>query len=190
MDRVLIVVVIALVAGVGALAFAWLRSMAKLRAERNDHASFAKRFSTVTDMEAEARNVQQRLRAQKEELEAEIEGVKKRQQAERDRHQSIVAEEREKRTTLTNQYEGALQKYKQLRREIALLEENLEDVSFGLYQPHFSFDTAEDYKAALKNCRDRQRALIREGDAVGLLVIGLSREAEHRVERWSGSMPR
>ncbi len=173
-------------AGIAGLTVAWFRCLAMLKAERAEHASFAKRFSAIIDLEAEAEVVQQRLRAQTEEIKGEIERAEKHHLTERKRHQSIVAEERQKRTELTNQYRKARHKYTRLEEEIALLEENLEDVSFGLYRPHFTFDTSEDYKVALKSCRDRQRQLIRKGGAVrtpGNWTVEGSRAAGKRMER-------
>ena len=148
MNERALVVIAALAVGVGALAIVLIRFVTKLNAERKEHASFAERFSAVTDLEAEAEHVKQRLQSQKVEFEGDIDTFKMNLQREINRHESIVAEEQARRTKLTNQYQGALQKYKQLTTEIALLEENLEDVSFGLYQPHFTFDTSEDYKDA------------------------------------------
>jgi hypothetical protein len=43
--------------------------------------------------------------------------------------------------------------YKELKKEISLVEENLEDISFGVYKPHFSFQTFAEYKTALENLR-------------------------------------
>ncbi|MFQ5792597.1 MAG: DUF4041 domain-containing protein, partial [Acidobacteriota bacterium] len=61
--------------------------------------------------------------------------------------------------------EQARTTYEALTREISLLEENLEDISFGLYRPHFSFQTSEEYKRQLETLRDRERRLIRDGRA-------------------------
>ena len=66
------------------------------------------------------------------------------------------------------------------------MEESLEDISFGLYEPHFEFDTAEDYKVELKATRDRQRELIRSGDATdspGTWTINGSRTEGKKMER-------
>ena len=46
-----------------------------------------------------------------------------------------------------------------------MLEENLEDLSFGLYKPHFTFQTSDEYKAALEELRDKARKMIRDGRA-------------------------
>jgi multidrug resistance efflux pump len=69
------------------------------------------------------------------------------------------------RQQLESEYRAALSKHNELLGEVRLLEENLEDISFGLYKPHFSFETSEEYKSALEKVRDLQRSLIKEGKA-------------------------
>ncbi|HEY1938915.1 MAG TPA: DUF4041 domain-containing protein [Candidatus Angelobacter sp.] len=66
---------------------------------------------------------------------------------------------------LTQEVKQAESRYDSLKKEISSLEENLEDISFGLYKPHFSFKTSEEYKTALENLRNRERQLIRDGRA-------------------------
>lgn len=53
----------------------------------------------------------------------------------------------------------------QLASEVAQLEENLEDISFGLYKPHYTFDTPEEFKRELDKLRDQQKSLIRSDRA-------------------------
>jgi hypothetical protein len=79
--------------------------------------------------------------------------------------QQFQAEDQERRSALNRDYEQALATYKDLKRELSLLEEQLEDISFGLYKPHFSFQTPEDYKTAIEALRDRERLLIRDNRA-------------------------
>ena len=82
------------------------------------------------------------------------------------REQENVCSEHTRRCAiLTQQYTQAKQTYDALKREISLLEENLEDISFGLYKPHFSFQTSEVYKQQLEALRVRERLLIRGGRA-------------------------
>jgi hypothetical protein len=71
----------------------------------------------------------------------------------------------ERRRKLAQECEQSQAKREKLEKEVSLLEENLEDISFGLYKPHFSFQTSEEYKTALENGRERERSLIREGQA-------------------------
>lgn len=52
-----------------------------------------------------------------------------------------------------------------LAQELSLLEENLEDISFGIYKPHFHFDTPEQYKRQLERVCEQQKAMVRSGEA-------------------------
>ena len=76
----------------------------------------------------------------------------------------ISAAERE-RAQLSQDYNKALSTFDALKKEIALLEENLEDISFGLYKPHFNFTTSDEYKVVFENLRNQERQLIRDGKA-------------------------
>jgi len=75
-------------------------------------------------------------------------------------HQAFLTQDQERRAALDQEYGQALATYQDLKRELSLVEENLEDISFGLYKPHFSFQTPEEYKVALTTLRDRERSLI------------------------------
>ena len=120
-----------------------------------------RRFSTIIDVEKES--------AQR--------------QAE---HEDFLKKSQEKRTELEEQYRIASSKYEELNGTVALLEENLEDISFGLYSPHYTFDTSEEYKAELKVVRDRQRQLIRTNGATatpGEWTVDGSRAEGKKMER-------
>jgi hypothetical protein len=81
------------------------------------------------------------------------------------RRQELDSENDQRRLTLNQEYEQALATFKQLKLEVSLLEENIEDISFGLYKPHFSFETSNEYKTALENLRERERQIIHDGRA-------------------------
>jgi len=80
-------------------------------------------------------------------------------------HDAFVLLDQQRRAQLNQEFEQARATYDELKREVSLLEENLEDISFGLYKPHFNFQTPEDYKTALEDLRERERALISNGRA-------------------------
>ncbi len=120
-----------------------------------------RRFSAIVDVEKESKQ-----------LKAE--------------HEDFLKKSQEERTELEEQYRVAHSKYEELKGTIALLEENLEDISFGLYSPHYAFDTSEEYKAELKVVRDRQKQLIRTNDATatpGGLTIDGNRAEGKKLER-------
>lgn len=52
-----------------------------------------------------------------------------------------------------------------LLHEISILEEDLEFISFGVYKPHFDFDTSERFKTAIKSNQDKQKQLIKNKNA-------------------------
>jgi len=93
-----------------------------------------------------------------------------------------------RRTELKSEYEHAHSTYDALKREVSLLEENLEDISFGLYKPHFTFQTSDEYKAKLESLRDQERELIRSSRAAtcagSWTVQGSAREGARMTKQY------
>ena len=52
--------------------------------------------------------------------------------------------------------------YERLLAEVAVMEEGEEMRSFGLYEPHFDFETAESYKEAVKANRAKQKQMVKD----------------------------
>jgi hypothetical protein len=98
-------------------------------------------------------------------VESEIAAARKTLEQTQREQRELVSKEEQKRAQLGKEYEAALATYSDLTKEVSLLEENLEDISFGVYKPHFSFQTSEEYKAALEKLRDQERLFIRDGKA-------------------------
>ncbi len=96
---------------------------------------------------------------------AELARVKEAAAQEKATQQRVAEEEARKRSALAEEYSTARNTYETLKKELAVLEENLEDISFGLYRPHFTFETSAEYKAKLEAACDRQRQLVRTGKA-------------------------
>jgi hypothetical protein len=86
-----------------------------------------------------------------------------RQEQEAEKRQS----EKEKAfNVLEKDYDIARTVYEKLRKEVTLLEENLDDLSFGLYKPHYHFDDLENYKTALQEIYSKQKSMLRDNRAV------------------------
>ncbi len=66
------------------------------------------------------------------------------------------------KNNLENEYSAGRERYQSLISEIAVLEERLEIYSFGLYEPHFSFDTSDSYKEAALKFYDERKKLIKD----------------------------
>ena len=52
------------------------------------------------------------------------------------------------------------------RKKIALYDDDLEAIDFGLYKKHYTFDTSEKFKAAIEQVREKQKAMIKDDVAV------------------------
>ena len=98
-------------------------------------------------------------------LEAEVAAAKKKLEETKHAQQLSQSDSDQQRLKLGQEYEQALSKYKELLKEVSLLEENLDDISFGLYKPHFTFQASEEYKTALEQLRDQERRLLRDDKA-------------------------
>lgn len=132
------------------------------------------------EQKTSAQEHQRTLDAQAQLATAELDRIHRDQEA-------FVAQAQQIRTVLNEEYQQALVKYKALKRDLALVEESVEDISFGLYKSHFDFKTPDDYKGALNNLRERERALIHEGRAaicpVAWQVGGSQKEGERMVKQ-------
>ena len=70
-----------------------------------------------------------------------------------------------KRDELVAAYSHDYEIHQRLKAEVALLEENLEDMSFGVYKPHYNFDAPEDYRKALEEVWQKKKEMVRSGRA-------------------------
>lgn len=138
------------------------------------------RYSRIIDAEAAAK-------ATREKSEAEARSAAERLENLRREQREIESSNGQRRSQLDRDYGEALAHYKSLQAEVKLLEENLEDISFGVYQPHFTFSTSEEYKTKLQELRDRERQLIHDNKAaicpVSWSVGGSDKEGQRMVKQ-------
>ena len=86
-------------------------------------------------------------------------------EVEADRIRQEAAQAKERVQKLGASYQEAKQVFDRLQAETALLQEDLEDMSFGLYKPHYAFDASEKYKFELEAIYERKKQLIKNGVA-------------------------
>lgn len=67
---------------------------------------------------------------------------------------------------LEKKYKHGYETYNILQKEIDIYNENIEMAEFGIYEPHFDFDTSEKYKESILNVREKQKCLIKAKKAV------------------------
>jgi hypothetical protein len=141
-------IIFLLVALVLSLEYLSWRLYRRLQGQQQLNHQLTDRFAGVIDLEQEKHTIEKQL------SEARIAFDK------------LEVETTERKNALEREYSEALANRDKLKSEIALLEENLEDISCGLYQPHFSFQTSEDYKLRLLRVREQERLMIRSHIAV------------------------
>ncbi len=69
-------------------------------------------------------------------------------------------------STLKDKYQKASNVYDELSHQNNLLKDNLEIAEFGIYEPHFDFETSEIFKEKINEIRAEQKQLIKDGYAV------------------------
>ena len=67
---------------------------------------------------------------------------------------------------LNQRYEEGYALYMRLTSEVKIYNEILEYAEYGIYQPHFEFDTSETYKIQLLELRERIKELVKNNLAV------------------------
>lgn len=68
---------------------------------------------------------------------------------------------REKNSSLNQDYLMHKTIYENLQKEVSLLEENLENISYGLYKPQYDYKTSEEFKQKLEEIINRQKQAIK-----------------------------
>ncbi len=63
---------------------------------------------------------------------------------------------------LRKQYEAALAVKNGLEKQINLYRDDLEIADYGIYEPHYGFDTSEKFKGQINKVREQQKQLIKE----------------------------
>lgn len=80
--------------------------------------------------------------------------------------QTLDSEYKKRTEELRSEYQTKREIYEKLLRELSVLEEDLELTSFGVYKPHFDFDTSEAYKNAMNEARAMQKQAIKDKTAI------------------------
>jgi hypothetical protein len=136
-------------------------------------------YRVIDDAEKEAGCLREDARRSAEELKEEAKTTC-------DRLRLEANEQAQRRDSLSTEVAAIQETHSRLQNEIAAFEENLEDISFGLYKPHFDYETSEEYKTALEDVIAKQREMIHLGKAANFAVqwtVGGSRKEGERMQR-------
>ena len=138
------------------------------RAKKYTAAALA-RYSRIIDLEGEQATLEAANRRLHDEMMASqqraVQEHARLVQQYRDAEAAFLENDNKVRAALVAEYTTALARYQDLQKEIAVAEDSLEDISFGIYKPHFTFQTPEEYKAKIEILRTQQRDLVRQDGA-------------------------
>jgi len=81
-------------------------------------------------------------------------------------YQEILLRLTKQKDALVAQIASLTKEIEEKKAEIIVLDEEILFESFALYKPKFHFLTSEEYKVKLDSCRDKQKQLIKNGEAV------------------------
>lgn len=115
------------------------------------HSSLAgikKKYSSIFDVDAERSKILTEIESLKQQATATNQDFNNRKEK------------------LTSEYNNAHTLYEKLKKEISLLEESLEMVEFGVYKPHFDFDTSEKYRQEIENLYEQEKIFIKDDKAI------------------------
>ncbi|HOW85046.1 MAG TPA: DUF4041 domain-containing protein [Candidatus Aminicenantes bacterium] len=111
-------------------------AITQLLKAKKGYASLQEKYSPITDLEAH----KDKLKDEAAATEVEI-------------------------STLKEDYRNKKEIYDSLIKELALYEEEVEISSYGLYKPHFDFQTSEQYKEMLEEIKKKEKLLITDEGA-------------------------
>jgi hypothetical protein len=126
------------------------------------------------------------IERQQAEAAGTVESLVKKIESFREEAAALEIENQNRHDALNTDYANAKTTYDRLAAEVTLLEENLEDISFGLYQPHFNFNTPDEYKTRITAVRDKQKAMLKSAEAAKFAItwsVGGSRREGERMQK-------
>ncbi len=93
---------------------------------------------------------------------------------------------KDKNSALNQDYLNHKEIYENLRKEVSLLEENLENISYGLYKPHYDYNTSAEFKHKLEEIINREKQIIKNESAIFCPIkweVGGSKSEETKMTK-------
>jgi hypothetical protein len=100
------------------------------------------RYKSITDIEAESKKQREQLEKHIADKESEIKRIQ----------DNLVK--------LNSDYQGALDTYTRLRKEISLFENKLDLIEFGVYEPIYEFEKSDEYRQEQNRIIELQKEMI------------------------------
>ena len=97
---------------------------------------------------------------------------------------ALTTEIRSRRTAWETDYAAAIRELEELSRELDTARDRAELQSFGIYEPHYDFETSAGFKGKLDEIRTRQKSMVRDKTAAVCRtdwVVGSSKTEGRRM---------
>jgi hypothetical protein len=144
----MIIVVIILGIVVGVLLFLLIQRTKAAKSFREHLSSFVEKYKDIIDVDKALSIKNDEIRIKNLNIE------------------NLKADFDKQREQLNQDYIGKRSIYENLLTEISILEENLEDISYGLYKPHYDYSSSEEYKKKLDEIFAKEKEMIKSDKAV------------------------
>ncbi|MBN3054360.1 DUF4041 domain-containing protein [Pectobacterium brasiliense] len=158
------------------IVFALLTKLRAVKASDASKTAKLERYAVISDAETEATRVTQDAEQQAREI---IDGAKstatsleEEATALLSNAQSTTLSLQDQITSLRASYSEKKNIYDELEKAIALYREDVDFAEMGMFEPHFDFDTSEEFKEAIKDNRNEQKALLRLKNQAGAIWCG------------------
>ena len=158
------------------IVFVLLTKLRALKASDISKTAQLERYAVISDAEAEATRVTQEAEQQAREI---IDGAKSTATSLEEEASALLSNAQsttlllqDKITSLRASYAEKKSIYDELEKAIALYREDVDFAEMGMFEPHFDFDTSEEFKEAIKDIRNEQKALLRLKNRSGAIWCG------------------
>jgi hypothetical protein len=164
------------------------RDNARLEREAKEEAARLQADAERMRRDAEEESGRLRRAAHDELARAQEEGVRIRVAAEQAAQSAREEAQREldRKKAMVAEAINVREQLARLTEELQKVEGSLEDISFGLYKPHYNFGTPEQFKEELERVKDKQKEMVRAGNAASFAVawtVGESRKEGERMQK-------
>jgi len=166
------------------LTLALLKKSGQLSASKKEYSDLFSKYKGIIDIDEYKERIRQEsetlVRDRTENIRKLENDLKAHEERIRNESEQMIKE----RTTSINQLEYDILQLKEdyrtkriffekLLNEISLYEEHQELMSYGLYKPHFDYDTSDKYKGAIEIVREKSKNMIKNDEAVLCIEIWL-----------------
>ena len=153
-----------------------IRNGKRIRKLKEKISEYESKYSGIIDLDKEIETRSKEFEESKSGFQNQIESIK------------------ESLARLKDKYQTASEVYEELNHQINLYKDDLEIAEFGIYEPHFDFETSEIFKEKIKEVKSQQKSMISEKDAIWGLeswtVNGSEREGRKMIDKQTKLMLR